>query len=71
VTWCWNCDCFLAYDGFNERQTIFKREKMFKVTRAADGEVILSLSGRMDAEHLDELKKLFIAETRGRPNSLD
>jgi hypothetical protein len=49
----------------------FKREKMFKVTRAADGEVIFSLSGRMDAEHLDELKKLFIAETRGRPISLD
>jgi len=44
---------------------------MLKITRAANREVIFSLSGRMDAEHLDELKKLFIAETHGRPISLD
>lgn len=44
---------------------------MLKITRAENGEVIFTVSGRMDAENLDELKKLFIAEARGRRISLD
>jgi anti-anti-sigma regulatory factor len=44
---------------------------MLKITRAENGGVIFSVSGRMDAENLDELKKLFIAEARGRRISLD
>jgi anti-anti-sigma regulatory factor len=44
---------------------------MLKITRAANGEVIFSVSGRMDAENLDELKQLFIAESRGRHMALD
>jgi hypothetical protein len=55
----------------SQRQTIFKREPMLKITRAENGEVIFTVSGRMDAENLDELKKLFIAEARGRRISLD
>jgi hypothetical protein len=52
-------------------QTIFKREKMLKITRAVNGEVIFTLCGRLDAENLDELRKLFISETRGRHIALD
>jgi len=44
---------------------------MLKITRAANGEVIFSVSGRMDAENLDELKQLFISESRGRHMALD
>ncbi|HEV7512570.1 MAG TPA: STAS domain-containing protein [Candidatus Acidoferrum sp.] len=44
---------------------------MLKITRAANGEVIFTVSGRMDAENLDELKQLFISESRGRHIALD
>jgi hypothetical protein len=44
---------------------------MLKITRAANGEVIFAVSGRMDAENLDELKQLFIWESRGRHIALD
>jgi len=44
---------------------------MLKITRAENGEVIFTVSGRMDAENLDELRTLFISEARGRRISLD
>jgi hypothetical protein len=44
---------------------------MLKITRAANGEVVLKLSGRMDAENIDELENLFSAETSGRRIVLD
>ncbi len=39
---------------------------MLKITRAANGEVIFTVSGRMDAEHLAELKTLFSSEADRR-----
>jgi anti-anti-sigma regulatory factor len=44
---------------------------MLKITRAGNGEVIFTVSGRMDAENLDELKKLLTSEARGRRISLE
>ncbi len=44
---------------------------MLKITRAANGEVIFTVSGRMDAEHLAELKALFSSEANGRRIALD
>jgi hypothetical protein len=44
---------------------------MLKITRAGNGEVIFMVSGRLDAENLDEFKKLFIAEASGLRISLD
>jgi anti-anti-sigma regulatory factor len=35
---------------------------MLKITRIADGEVVFSLSGRMDAENVGELETLLSAE---------
>ena len=35
---------------------------MLKITRAANGEVVFSLSGRMDAENVGELETLLSAE---------
>jgi hypothetical protein len=35
---------------------------MLKIMRAANGEVVISLSGRMGAENLGELEKLTSAE---------
>jgi hypothetical protein len=44
---------------------------MLKITRAANAEVVFKLSGRMDAENIDELETLFSAETSGRGIVLD
>jgi hypothetical protein len=50
---------------------LLNRETMFRITRAANGEVIFALSGRMDAEHMAELKTLFRSEPAGRRIILD
>ena len=44
---------------------------MLKIMRAANGEVVFTLSGRMDAENIEELKALFASETKGRRIVLD
>jgi anti-anti-sigma regulatory factor len=44
---------------------------MLKITRAANGQVIFKLSGRMGAENVSELEKLVSAETSGRRIVLD
>ena len=44
---------------------------MLKITRAANGEVVIRLSGRMDAENLVELETLMTSEADGRRIVLD
>ena len=44
---------------------------MLKLTRAANGEVVWTLSGRMDAENVIELESLFKSEAEGRRIVLD
>jgi anti-anti-sigma regulatory factor len=44
---------------------------MLKITRAENGEVMFKVSGRMDAENVDELKRLLGAEAGGRRIVLD
>ena len=44
---------------------------MLRITRAANGKVVFKLSGRMDAEKVGELEKLFSAEASGRRIVLD
>jgi anti-anti-sigma regulatory factor len=44
---------------------------MLKITRAARGEVVFTVSGRMDAENLSELKTLLASEAKGRRPVLD
>ena len=47
---------------------------MLKITRAANGEVVFRLSGRMDAENVAELEELFGLEApdvKGRSIVLD
>ena len=50
---------------------ILERGEMLKITRAANGEVVFTVSGRMDAENLAELKTLFGSEPSGRRITLD
>jgi hypothetical protein len=38
---------------------------MLKITRATNGEVVFKLSGRMNAENVGELEKLFSVEASG------
>ena len=44
---------------------------MLRITRAANGEAVFRLSGRLDAESVAELERLFSAEASGRPIVLD
>jgi anti-anti-sigma regulatory factor len=44
---------------------------MLKIQRAANGEVVFTLSGRIDAENLAELKTLITSESNGRRIVLD
>ena len=44
---------------------------MLKISRAANGEVVIRLSGRMGAENLGGLEKLISSETDGRRIVLD
>jgi len=44
---------------------------MLKITRAANGEVVFKLSGRMGAENVGELERLFSTEAGSRPIVLD
>jgi hypothetical protein len=44
---------------------------MLKITRAANGEVVFKLSGRMGAENVGEVERLLIAEASGRRIVLD
>src|SRR6267143_1759302 len=48
-----------------------ERGKMLKITRATNGDVVFTVSGRMDAENLAELKTLFSSEASGRRITLD
>jgi hypothetical protein len=50
---------------------ILRRGWMLKITRAANGEVVIKLSGRMGAENLGELEKLISAEGDDRRTILD
>jgi hypothetical protein len=46
---------------------LLEGRKMLKITRAANGEVVLKLSGRMDAENIGDLETLVSEEAnRGR-----
>jgi anti-anti-sigma regulatory factor len=44
---------------------------MLKIQRAANGEVVFTLSGRMDAENVAELETLLGTESKGRRIFLD
>ena len=44
---------------------------MLKVQRSANGQVVFTLSGRMDEENMAELEKLIRSETNGRHIVLD
>jgi anti-anti-sigma regulatory factor len=44
---------------------------MLRIERAANGQVVLTVSGRMDAENLIELKNLIDSEAAGRRIVLD
>jgi anti-anti-sigma regulatory factor len=44
---------------------------MLRIQRTVDGDVVLSLSGRIDQEHIAELARLIAAEGNGRRITLD
>ena len=47
------------------------QRSMLKVQRTANGEVVLAVSGRLDADSLRELSALLALESSGRPVRLE
>jgi len=52
-------------DPLTLKKEISIEGKMLKITRSANGEVIFTVSGRMEAENLAELERLFGSEANG------
>ena len=52
-------------------QETFVQETMLRIQRSANGKVIFTLSGRIEAEHLEELQRVCSLETVGRLLVLD
>jgi hypothetical protein len=48
-----------------------KRIDVLKIQRTSNGVTVIALSGRMETEHILELKRLLEAESPGRPIVLD
>jgi hypothetical protein len=48
-----------------------ERGQMLRIERAANGQIVLTVSGQMDAENLIELKNLIDSEAAGRRIVLD
>jgi anti-anti-sigma regulatory factor len=44
---------------------------MLRIQRAADGEVLFTVSGRLDAENVGDLQMLLDSEAKGRRIALD
>ena len=44
---------------------------MLRIQRSSSGQVVFTLSGRIDEEHIAELKALLSSEAKGRPIVLD
>ena len=44
---------------------------MLRIQRTGDGDVVLSMSGRIDQEHIAELETLIAAEAKGGRITLD
>jgi anti-anti-sigma regulatory factor len=44
---------------------------MLRIQRSSSGQVVFTLSGRIDEEHITELKALLSSEAKGRPIVLD
>jgi hypothetical protein len=54
-----------------QTRKLLRGRKMLKIMRTVNGEVVIKLSGRMDAEDLTELETLMTSEAEGRRIVLD
>jgi len=50
---------------------IATRNEMLRITRKANGEVVLKVSGQLNAENVAEMEALIAAEGKGRQIVLD
>ena len=61
--WTWTC--------ISVGQDLPRESRMFRIHRSENGDVVFTISGRMDAEHVAELETLIGAEGKGRRITLD
>jgi hypothetical protein len=55
----------------NGKDLVSGEGRMLKVQRSANGQVVFTLSGQMDAESIAELETFVQSEADGRPRVLD
>ena len=61
--WTWTC--------ISVGQGLPRKSSVFRIHRSENGEVVFTISGRIDAEHIAELETLIAAEGKGRRIILD
>jgi hypothetical protein len=61
--WTWTC--------ISVGQGLPRKSTMLRIHRSENGEVLFTISGRIDAEHIAELEILIGAEEKGRRIILD
>ena len=61
--WTWTC----IFVG----QSLPRKSSVFRIHRSENGEVVFTISGRIDADHIAELETLIGAEEKGRRIILD
>jgi len=57
--------------AFSSAALVHKKVQMLKINRAANGVVVFTVSGQMDANNVTELRALFASEGKGRRIVLD
>jgi len=65
VTFGWTWTCLFVGPSFPRKSSVFR------IHRSENGEVVFTISGRIDAEHIAELETLIGAEGKGRRIILD
>jgi anti-anti-sigma regulatory factor len=61
--WRWTC--------ISAQQNLPGKDGVFRIHRSANGDVVFTISGRLDAEHIAESERLIATEAKGRRIILD
>jgi hypothetical protein len=61
----------LAFQTRDESPTTRREDGMLRIQRRENGDVVFTLSGRIDKEHITELETLIAAEAKDRHIVLD
>src|SRR5713101_6887564 len=61
----------MAWQSVDGRDLLPREDRMLRIQRSANGQVVFTISGRMDEENIAELETLIRSEPNGRRIVLD